>query len=655
MCLMANLSNNQIRRAVEDAFNSMLRTDYIPLADTQKLKNLSKYYVDYLNFLRDIVSETDHLVIGRRGTGKTTLLYRGLVECINSWGRDICLSKPKTLAIYLDLSKCHSLADTSSNDYSEFEHAFASELCDAIRVELNRTWPELEENEGIFNKLFQPDATRAKQETKEAIDKLSLILRRGILRRDDASGKRTDTLEEESQSVYKQEISLQLSPTEQKSALTAQREKGDKERQKTEGERAVTYRLQISDIIRALAEIRRAAGISHFVILIDEFSSLSNELQRRFSSLARKILGNQAGVFLKICAITDNYTLGSSIILQRDLFELNLDLDSYVERSGTLGTAMRGLETLTGKLIRERLIAYGVSNTEMIFEDISSALTEISRAAMGVPRTVGIILKQALSRAIGEDRVGIRRSDIDYGIKYAARAYYNQFSGTCGVSLPMHYLDMWNALLDRAISEREKKDSSTSHFMVLGSNEPKLKYFNMFFLVHLLTQGRTTKKDKSTRSLYCFDYGTCIENNMVWGDDKNVIRQQRFAYDDVFIPFDSHFRSNTSSRWSCVSCGAIYEDKDLNVAGHKLDFCPKDRSDLVRMKQDEFGSFTEEEAKIIGAIRSSTEMDSLQARQVADDVGCYVQKVAKFGEKLNREGLIGRSKQNDRYIYFQPS
>jgi hypothetical protein len=43
-------------------------------------------------------------------------------------------------------------------------------------------------------------------------------------------------------------------------------------------------------------------------------------------------------------------------------------------------------------------------------------------------------------------------------------------------------------------------------------------------------------------------------------------------------------------------------------------------------------------------VLSSSPEDHLTARRVADDVGCYVQKVAKFGEKLEREKIIGREK-----------
>ena len=38
----------------EDAFNSMLCTNYIPLADTDKLNLLADYYVDYMGYMKKI-------------------------------------------------------------------------------------------------------------------------------------------------------------------------------------------------------------------------------------------------------------------------------------------------------------------------------------------------------------------------------------------------------------------------------------------------------------------------------------------------------------------------------------------------------------------------------------------------------------------------
>lgn len=179
---------------------------------------------------------------------------------------------------------------------------------------------------------------------------------------------------------------------------------------------------------------------------------------------------------------------------------------------------------------------------------------------------------------------------------------------------------------------------------------------NMFFLVHLVTKGRTTKKEKLSRSLYSFDYGVCIENNLGYGTEKNIIRQQRFAYDGALKDFDIYFERGVEKKFQCKKCSAVYKESDLYVAGKLLTFCPNDRFDLEEVPQNESvdQSYTEEEMKIIGAIRSSHEEDRLLARQVADDVGCYVQKVAKFGARLEREEIIRRRVEQDigKNIYF---
>jgi hypothetical protein len=193
--------------------------------------------------------------------------------------------------------------------------------------------------------------------------------------------------------------------------------------------------------------------------------------------------------------------------------------------------------------------------------------------------------------------------------------------------------------------------------MVLLRYEEALKYLNMFFLVHLLTKGRTTKKDSASRSLYCFDHGVCIENNLGFTTDKNIIRQQRFAYDDVIAPFyDRYYARNVEPTYHCPKCGRTYRESEIQVAGETLKFCPKDREDLKLFPAVSYASkFTEEETKIIGAIKSASKVDRLVARQIADDVGCYVQKVAKFGEKLDKEEMIEREKDKsmNKYIYFE--
>jgi len=207
----------------------------------------------------------------------------------------------------------------------------------------------------------------------------------------------------------------------------------------------VTYRLSVNDILKVIDDLRAAAGIPTVILFIDEFSSLTEDLQRRFTTLLKSLLGNHAGLFVKLCAITDNYTLGSSVILQRDLFEVSLDFDAFVDRSGSLKGAMAELEILTEKIVRERLKVFANAEPQELFDDSTDAWIELSRESMGVPRTIGIALQQAWYRAKGSQRAKLQKTDIEYGIGYASKAYLNQMLGASkdGVAIPAYIEDHW--------------------------------------------------------------------------------------------------------------------------------------------------------------------------------------------------------------------
>lgn len=653
--------NNTTINLVEDALNSMVRTDYIPISETTQLNRIRKYYVDYFGHLRKVLSPQDHLIVGRRGTGKTTLLYRSLIECVESWKNDNCLAKSRSLGIYLDLSKCQPLADKATSDFDDFEHVFAVEIVEALKAELNRTWPELNKKPNLFERIFNSDSARQRGDTLGAIQELTSTITSGILRTVDAGGaqKVKNSLENSQEDKNSIDPTLSINDPSIKGSMA----ETFRSTTRTESESQVTrgYRITIQDVLRNLGEIRKAAGISHIILLIDEFSSLNIDLQLRFTSLARKILGNHDGIYLKICAITDNYTLGSSIILQRDLFELPLDLDTYVERHGSLGAAMDGLKELARAIVNTRLKAFGLDESLALFEDEDSTFDELSKSAMGVPRTLGIVMQQAWNRAITQERTKIRKTDVEYGVKYASKAYLRQFLGACGVAIPKFNLEVWDGLLQRAIKERAKSESGgASHFLALPEHELKLKWLHMFFLIHLIESGRTTKKEKESRNLYAFDYGICLDNNIKYDTDKNLVRQQRFAYDDCLQPFDSLFQRNKEPEFRCPKCNSIFKESELIIGGKTLlSFCPHDRTDLVQTPNSNFGitnQYTEEEIKIVGAIRSAIPEDRLLARRIADDVGCYTQKVSKFAEKLEKDKIINRKKDDEegKLIYYGP-
>ena len=134
----------------------MLRSRLHPAEGYREVEPAGGVLCRLLWVLSQILSENDQLIVGRRGTGKTTLLYRALVECMRSWDADAHVkAKPRTLAIYLDLNKCQSVGDSESADYEDFGHVIASELCDAIKEEIGRSWPAINARPSFFSKLFK--------------------------------------------------------------------------------------------------------------------------------------------------------------------------------------------------------------------------------------------------------------------------------------------------------------------------------------------------------------------------------------------------------------------------------------------------------------------------------------------------------------------
>ena len=582
---------------------------------------------------------------------------------MRSWGETSnSLTKPRTLGIYIDLSKCQYLDAKAENNFEQLEHAFVSEVCEAIKDQMVRLWPELSKEPGMFAKLFQSAESKDIQETRLLLARFAEILMNGVPRLVDKSepvklkeSRKTNT----SQSAgIKGE--LKVPDPNLQANLSSTQESADAYEQETSIK--TTYRLMIADILRILADLKDTAKLSAIFLFIDEYSALSETLQRRFTTLLRKVLGTHAGVFIKLCAITDNYTLGSSIILQRDLFEISLDLDAYVERSSTLSVAMEGLREQAKAIVTSRLKAYECPTPTELFDlQEDWVWTSLSRSAMGIPRTLGIVLQQAWYKALSSKSSHIRKRDISYGIQHASKAQVDQMLGAAkdSIAIPAIVVDIWNTLLRRAQTERTKSSGTeASHFMLKPEHEHMLKYLNMFFLVHLLTTGKTTKTDRTSRSLYCFDYGVCEENRLGFSTDGAIFRRDRFAYDDALSPFENYFRPTGERTYRCTnpSCNRTFKESELSVAGFFLSFCPIDKHDLVL---DVFPTttqnFTEEETRIIGAIRSAQKNDRKYARQIADDVGCYVQKVASFGKKLEKMKLAHREKEplEDKYIYFE--
>lgn len=492
------------------AFQSILRADYISINDINQLTALESYYVDYFNNVPKVLQDQDSFISGRRGTGKTTLLMRCYYECLKTVstkisGKSMIFENKKVLPLYIDLSQCKDIFE--QDDEKNIEHNFIKYLVKELKEQLAIMFEQSK------MKIFKEDTSKM-----EEFDFIAQALIEGVII------KREVTAQELTQKErIKDGIAANVST--EKVGVDINLEDG----YETEVVKSIseTTNFNVQELLSALGAIRRASKINSIYVFIDEFSDLSDVEQKEFSELLKKLLGSKNNIFFKVGTITDRYDFGEKIIIGRDLFPIFLDLNDFVEKYGGIVAAMKQLEDFTTSLINKRLCSFcpDISIREVFSENINEIISRITREAMGVPRTIGMILQNALNQMeLNGKRTNIAISDINVGIQETRKIYFSQFQGAIKKRIiPAFYMDMWNSILNRAVIEKNKNKKDprpSSHFML---DPLRRKYMNIFcenFLIHFLEENRASKYG-GNYLLFSIDYGICIENNILFAEEKD--------------------------------------------------------------------------------------------------------------------------------------
>ena len=422
-----------------------------------------------------------------------------------------------------------------------------------------------------------------------------------------------------------------------------------------------TTNFNVQELLSALGAIRRASKIDSIYVFIDEFSDLSDAEQKEFSELLKKLLGSKNNIFFKVGTITDRYDFGEKIIIGRDIFPIFLDLNDFVEKYGGIVTALKQLEDFTTSLVNKRLASYcpDVSLNAVFDEKNNEIIARITREAMGVPRTIGMILQGALNQTeLNGKRTNITISDINVGIQETRKIYFSQFQGAVKKKIiPAFYMDMWNSILNKALTEKNKNKKEprpSSHFML---DPLRKKYMNIFcenFLVHLLEESRASKYG-GNYLLFSIDYGICTENNILFAEEKDEFTAARFIYDNIIAQYDCYFVDEQLKSYQCPICKRIYKEED--VAQAKVKRCFECDEKLIEIVHREVpmteGNYTEVEVKILGLIGSLSEEEAMSASEIGDAIGCTWQKVSNWCSKvLGKQELINVKKVGGRNYYF---
>jgi len=634
--------NGQEKQKLRSAFDSILRADYITLDNLGELGDLEEYFIDFFGILQSLLQKQDNFISGRRGTGKTTNLLRGYYECLKSIApklkdKERLIQEDKVLPIYIDLSTCNDLFD-SKNDLNLIEIHFIRQIIDSLKKQLNLMFEEK------FLAVFSKE-----NPALDDLDYIEKVLVEGIT----LSTSKKVSLASARKAAESSEMLANLSSSNIE-FTGKQNESYELEQSKTVDQ---IKGLNVQEFLNKISDIKKKAGIDSIYVFVDEYSDLSPKAQATFSALLKSFLGSRIGMFFKVGVITDRYDFGERIIVGRDIFPIPLDFNEYAERYNGAIAAISKTQTFVETLITKRIEKFcpQLKLTDVFKSNFTEIVYRITRETLGVSRTIGIILQNAFVQASSNSDGKIGLAEINYGISSARKTYQKQFTGSVKKRLvPGFNLDMWAAILARATEEKNKfPDRPASHFMADPLRKEYLNVLCENFLIHFISEN-VTSKHGGNYNLYSIDYDVCSEFNIKYADKKDEYTPIRFIYDSVLSEFDPYFLESKQKSYKCPECEKIYAEEDVKHA--KVKRCFEDDEKLVEIVHQEApvtnGNFAEVEIRILGLISQLLPEEALTAREVADSVGCTVQKVSAWaGKVLGKKGEITIDKSFSPYKY----
>ncbi len=635
--------NGKETQNLRNAFDSILRADYITLDNINELGDLEEYFIDFFGILQSLLQKQDNFISGRRGTGKTTNLLRGYYECLKSISPKLknnnsLVEGNVILPIYIDLSTCNDLFD-SNDSLNLIEIHFIRQIIDALKKQLELMFDDK------FLAVFKKE-----NPALDDLDYIERVLVEGITI---STSKQVDVTTAKNDTASS-ELSVSLSSTNAKVGGN------QNEATSTQQSQTVTQLkgLNVQEFLNKISDIKKKAGIDSIFVFIDEYSDLNSNAQTTFSSLLKSFLGSRIGMFFKVGVITDRYDFGEKIIVGRDIFPIPLDFNEYVERYNGAITAINKMESFVDQLITKRIekFCHGVNIQDIFKADFSKIIYRVTRETIGVSRTIGMILQNAFIQAQSSSDKKIGLAEINYGISSARKTYQKQFTGSVKKKLvPGFHMDMWNAILGKAVEEKNKySDRAASHFMIDPLRKDYLNVLCENFLIHFISEN-VTSKHGGNYNLYSIDYDVCSEYNIKYADKKDEYTPIRFIYDSSLSQFDAYFLETKQKSYKCPECKKIYSEDDVKQARVKR--CFDDDAKLIEIIHQEapvsHGNFAEVEIKILGLISQLPKNEAMTAREVADSVGCTIQKISAWaGRVLEKSGDINVDKEVRPYKYF---
>lgn len=675
-----------------NAIESLKKYRRADLLDEKGKNLLEVLYTDLLpndHILKKSIRENTTFLIGRKGTGKSTIFLRIEQEL---------RKKDNFLPCYLDVKTIYDAAHSEflNLDYlSEYlppktikkyliERSFLQSVLKKIVEEIDIRYNT------FFEKIKQVFGETKAQETKAKIEKLRKLIednealkdieipiiknitaKRKIFdeNKNFKSGSTKDTFGI-STNASGPKIGLDLSDeTNESNGTTASTELEE------EFSSIFLQVFQIMNLIEDIKDILKSIKIRHIVILLDDFSEIEDYALKTFVDVVLAPLNNWSDEFIKfkIAAYPNRIYYGKIDPGKVDTINLDFyNLYSEFDRS----KMEEGAIDFTKRIIEKRFQHFLKKDPSLFFDTTKVAMNDyyklIFQTSMNVPRIIGYILSFCYESKIIYDKP-ITKQDIES----AAQRYYEDkiepfFHKTTFSLLSLNekidtlqLKELLQKFVDRMIETKRKITTGEysgesylstfpycSHFHFNTSLENFLKTLELNFFISKYTE--MSDKDGQLSSVYSLNYGITQKHNLLWGKPEGTKHRKYFIerpynYNGLLKDF---LASSKSIHCINEECNQVFNQEQiplLEYSGFKCNKCHSDviieaisddiKTELIKIEQENLLNPTD-----IDIVMELTKQDEpLTAKEISEELDISSYSIAHKNRMLDlKKGLIKR-------------
>ncbi|MBG6174971.1 hypothetical protein IWQ55_002796 [Labrenzia sp. EL_208] len=648
---------------------------------------VDKLYVDPLPndaILKTVCSSNTTFILGRKGTGKSTVFARAQSKLRSS---------KNVISCYLDVKSLYDLAKPSElvKATSEFNldagicrshllrKAFLGSILSEVLKELKKASDEMSIwDRWLGKKRTVEDLESKLTELADRVRKVSLTDQElPILRSLERTWK--SQIQTQKESRDEADVNVKVSALDLSTSANAKMADFEKSLDDTEVYKeyssVVLSTFPFEEIINEIKDLLQESALQRLVVFFDDFSELSYLDQRLFVDVVLAPLNNSSNeaIKLKVAGYPGRTYYGA--IDPTKIDTVSLDFSDLYEATD-VQTMEQSATDYTIRLLNVRFEAFGENIRDYFDEDTSldEHMRNLFQATFNVPRLMGSLLHTCYL-----DRISKRVPITPASMRLAARKYHESTISKYFETLNKFALEPFDNKLDRQNQKKlldhlvaeltdlrrkisagsiggtyfsELSNPPVSHFLVSKSAESLFDALEANFLVSRYKA--TRDKDGKPATIFAIYYGLAELERIPWGyppgrQYRNYFVQRCF---DLTVTVHSFISGQQTIRCSnCKSSFSMEQKASFEMFKWRCPECGEGRCEVVNLS-DEFSDDLEQisedlllepvELEILNTLND--EERRMAAGEISTLIDVTYQLVGRRTAKLQEKGLVNKTR-----------